>query len=735
MAAFGKATPAFAAGLATVFVEQSDVLPVTGKSAFSPAELAISSTGVHYVVDSNGVDSILRIEQSNGLNITEIATENDIIAAINAVNGTDVVNSYSTLAMATSPSGDLVLVGFTNIADGDSMVLISGSMPTSIQVIHTSVDGSGSDLNGSTGLAIIGDIAYVARENDNGPADDLVTLNYTEPGPRVTVTTLVTQEQLSQILTGNGSANDVALNSLTADGTRIIGIASEESTSTDAILSISPDGTVFVLATRAAILGDLSVQDHPSLDVGYGGVAVDQAGDVWLANRFGSGAFDESVLQVSNMQGSRVDAEGYPLASLLADLAVTSVRIANDGLAYDVTTDRVVFSDSDNSTLVSLSASSDLGDPVDRATGNLFILGGNMALANEEVWLGILQSSGGGPIGVIPAASSAPNSSGNLIVETFDEFAPGSAFRIDISQSNPGNAESPAIADLIRSAATIYFTGGDQSRAADVLLRNDGSDTLALAAIRDVLAAGGVIAGSSAGAALMSDPMITGGNSPEALLNGIGNDGVSLGQGFGFFPYGMTDQHFLTRGRLGRLVIATNSTSHVFGYGVEDDSAFIVDTVAQQGAAIGSMGVVIVDVSNTMNGIGGSKTGTILHYMETGDTWSFANNTMTVADNKSLITTEQFPSGTISSSDIWDDFEVWRVMTQLVDTADQDEATGSDLNFRLRFLQTSETRGFRGAPHTYGNSRTAYAVQDVQLNILPNTLPSLSDSFILYGNN
>ena len=62
-------------------------------------------------------------------------------------------------------------------------------------------------------------------------------------------------------------------------------------------------------------------------------------------------------------------------------------------------------------------------------------------------------------------------------------------------------------------------------------------------------------------AASMSDPMIAGGDSLNSLLLGPRTEnskgrGVEIEKGMGFFPYGFTDQHFLRRGRFGRLVVA-----------------------------------------------------------------------------------------------------------------------------------------------------------------------------------
>ncbi|MCP4150023.1 MAG: hypothetical protein GY757_19915 [bacterium] len=66
----------------------------------------------------------------------------------------------------------------------------------------------------------------------------------------------------------------------------------------------------------------------------------------------------------------------------------------------------------------------------------------------------------------------------------------------------------------------VYFMGGDQSRYQLCLIDEEGNDSPLLAEIRRIYTNGGVIGGNSAGAAIMSDPMITFGNPGEAMVHG-----------------------------------------------------------------------------------------------------------------------------------------------------------------------------------------------------------------------
>jgi cyanophycinase len=110
-------------------------------------------------------------------------------------------------------------------------------------------------------------------------------------------------------------------------------------------------------------------------------------------------------------------------------------------------------------------------------------------------------------------------------------------------------------------ATGVWFMGGMQSRVTDAYL-----GTHAEKCIREVLARGGVIGGTSAGAAIMSKVMIRGGfPDPE------------LGTGFGFIPGAIVDQHFIKRNRQERLLRALQQRPGLVGLGIDEGTALIVD--------------------------------------------------------------------------------------------------------------------------------------------------------------
>lgn len=258
-----------------------------------------------------------------------------------------------------------------------------------------------------------------------------------------------------------------------------------------------------------------------------------------------------------------------------------------------------------------------VGERVGERVGPLVIIGGGLSSTNEDVYRAILDGrSGHGPLCVIPTASGAPSGSMEAAVARIDEWGgDGSALGIYLPYDEPGRAWSAAVADTIRGCSGFFFTGGDQSRILDVFLP-DEVPTPTYDALMERHRSGAVIAGSSAGAAMVSDPMIAGGSSRDAFrLGAVGprarNAGVdSVGEGaagdeaapagvhirpgMGFIEGTIIDQHFLARGRIGRLIVAVMEHDDVaVGWGIDENTALIIE--GGKARVAGASGVVMVD--------------------------------------------------------------------------------------------------------------------------------------------
>ena len=258
---------------------------------------------------------------------------------------------------------------------------------------------------------------------------------------------------------------------------------------------------------------------------------------------------------------------------------------------------------------------------IQHSRGHLIIAGGATEEHNQRVYARFMAPlAADAVIGVISTASASPAESADSAARTLALYAGSRRIeRIPLSLQDPTLASNPATIQLISKCSALWFTGGVQSRITAVF-RPPSGDTPAYTAAAGVLARGGVIGGTSAGAAMMSDPMITGGSSEEALSGksrGEGEDsGFGMAQGMGFFPFGLTDQHFLRRGRLGRLIVALERTGIARGYGVEENSAIDVDLASGTITALGP--VVLVDVSR-MQKNGQSRVGVRVSLLNDGD--------------------------------------------------------------------------------------------------------------------
>ena len=100
------------------------------------------------------------------------------------------------------------------------------------------------------------------------------------------------------------------------------------------------------------------------------------------------------------------------------------------------------------------------------------------------------------------------------------------------------------------------------------------------------------VAGTSAGAAMMSQHMIAGGPSGAFPRE----DGVNLAPGIGLTNTAIIDQHFNQRNRLGRLLTALSYNPFLIGVGIDEDTAFLIDGEGC-GEVVGSGAVTILDAS------------------------------------------------------------------------------------------------------------------------------------------
>ena len=162
---------------------------------------------------------------------------------------------------------------------------------------------------------------------------------------------------------------------------------------------------------------------------------------------------------------------------------------------------------------------------------------------------------------VLPTASKM-HDTGARYERIFRDLGAGEVSHIGIAGREDCN--NPEFADRVGGASGIFITGGNQLRLSSIL-----GGTNVARAIRKVSAAGVPIAGTSAGASIMSEHMMAGGGPDQGPTEG----GSTLAPGLGLTNVAVIDQHFTERNRLGRLLSAIALNPFLLGMGIDEDTA------------------------------------------------------------------------------------------------------------------------------------------------------------------
>jgi cyanophycinase len=208
---------------------------------------------------------------------------------------------------------------------------------------------------------------------------------------------------------------------------------------------------------------------------------------------------------------------------------------------------------------------------VSEGIGTLFILGGGLT---PQVMYDEFFRVAGGPRARVLHIPSA--------TITFEEITDLRDYYNEFYDANPeffgflhtysrAEAERREFADRLNDMTGVWMGGGSQIRLAELFL-----DTPVVPAIHQVLARGGVVSGTSSGAAIMSDVMIR-----------RGYEEVEFGQGFALYPRAIVDSHFSGRDRQYRVGRAVLQYPDHIGVGIDEKSALVV-----HGNRMGAMGLV-----------------------------------------------------------------------------------------------------------------------------------------------
>jgi cyanophycinase len=188
----------------------------------------------------------------------------------------------------------------------------------------------------------------------------------------------------------------------------------------------------------------------------------------------------------------------------------------------------------------------------------------------------------GGKLVLATVASHKPEGYFEEYQRAFADLDVGELVELYVEErSRAGDRDKLSVLD---DAAGVFFSGGDQLRITSQI-----GDTGIEAKVRRLYERGGVVAGTSAGASVMSETMLIKGSSRET--HRIGD--LHMAPGMGLIRDAIIDQHFAERGRFGRLIGAVAHNPRVLGLGIDEDTAAMVE--GHRFRVIGSGAVYVVD--------------------------------------------------------------------------------------------------------------------------------------------
>jgi len=218
----------------------------------------------------------------------------------------------------------------------------------------------------------------------------------------------------------------------------------------------------------------------------------------------------------------------------------------------------------------------------------LIIIGGKEDRTADKIILGeVARRVGSGKLVVSTVAME--NNPGEIFDEyekAFRSLGVKHLFKLEIS--NRDEAKSDSKLRILDDAQALFFTGGDQMKITSQI-----GDTPIYQRIRQIYEEGGVIAGTSAGASVMSETMLVVGGDEESHVIG---GSVRMAPGLGLIGGVIIDQHFMERGRVGRLLGAVAQNPKNLGIGIDEQTAIVVER-GNGFYVLGSGAVYVIDGS------------------------------------------------------------------------------------------------------------------------------------------
>lgn len=226
--------------------------------------------------------------------------------------------------------------------------------------------------------------------------------------------------------------------------------------------------------------------------------------------------------------------------------------------------------------------------PSASGAGKLFIIGGGHC--PPSLWKVMVETARLGPtdyVAVLPMSSAYPDTSFLYFSESLSPVCQQPIVFLNFTATQVNDKVK---LDSLEKAKLVFITGGDQARFMSVV-----ANTPVQAAIRKAFDHGSVIAGTSAGAAVMSERMITGNQlkgdtSYRSTFPKLIAGNIEFSMGLGLLNTAIIDQHFVVRSRYNRLLSALQAFPQYACIGIDESTAIIVSgknvTIAGEGQVI-----------------------------------------------------------------------------------------------------------------------------------------------------
>ena len=224
-----------------------------------------------------------------------------------------------------------------------------------------------------------------------------------------------------------------------------------------------------------------------------------------------------------------------------------------------------------------------------RIDRSLIIVGGHEDKNGEKLILrAIAERVGSGRLVIATVASGMPEKQYEEYEQIFRGLGVRHVYKLEVESRE--DAKSEKALRVLDDTTAIFFTGGDQVKITSQL----GCSPLC-ERMQKIYESGGTIAGTSAGASVMSETMMVGGNGEESPRIG---GSLKLAPGLGFIRGIIVDQHFAERGRIGRLLGAVSQNPRILGVGIDENTAVIVER-DRKFTVLGEGGVTILDAGSS----------------------------------------------------------------------------------------------------------------------------------------